>query len=93
MKNVLGKICRESLNTNFTFNNFFSENRAIYEITWNMFAERGRPEMTMRRMRIASWIPKGYKKTLEMCNSTCFSRQQWLYERVSMLRYTYIVSH
>ena len=32
MRNVLDKSCRENQNTHFMFNNFFSENRAVYEI-------------------------------------------------------------
>ena len=26
--------CKENQNTHFTFNNFFSENRAVYEVMW-----------------------------------------------------------
>ena len=55
-----------------------------------MFAERGMPEMTMWLMRIARWIPKGYKTHSGYVILLVFPRQQWLYERASMLRYTYI---
>jgi hypothetical protein len=34
------------------------ENPAVYEITWENIVERGRPQMTIWRMRIACWIPK-----------------------------------
>ena len=34
------------------FNNFFL-NRAVYEIMWKNYAELGRPQMTIWRMRIA----------------------------------------
>jgi len=34
------------------------ENHAVYEITWENIVERGRPQMTIWRMRIAYWIPK-----------------------------------
>jgi len=34
------------------------ENRAVYEIKWKNIVDRGRPQMTMLRMRIACWIPK-----------------------------------
>jgi hypothetical protein len=41
-----------------TFFSFF-ENRAVYEILWkSIVVERGRPQMKIWRMRIASWIPK-----------------------------------
>jgi hypothetical protein len=40
------------------FNNFFFEDRAFDEIMWKKFVERGMPQMTILRMRIACWIPK-----------------------------------
>ena len=53
------KISRDNQNTHFMFNNFFLfENRAVYEIMWKNIAERGRPQMTVWRMRIARWIHK-----------------------------------
>jgi len=52
-------------------------------------AERSRPQMTIWRMRIACWIHK-YRCTLGLYNVYCFSTKQWLHERSSALRYTYI---
>jgi hypothetical protein len=41
------------------FSNFSPpKNRAIYEIMWKNAAQPDRPQMTMWRMRIASWITK-----------------------------------
>jgi len=40
------------------FNNYFSENRAIYEIMWKNMVEPDRPEMTVWCMCIACWIHK-----------------------------------
>ena len=37
---------------------YFFENRAVYEIMWINIVERGRPQMTVWRMRISRWIPK-----------------------------------
>jgi hypothetical protein len=34
----------------------FLENRAVYEKMWKNIVERGRPQMTVWRMRIACWI-------------------------------------
>jgi len=34
MRNILDERCRENQNTRFMLNNFFPENRAIYEIVW-----------------------------------------------------------
>jgi len=38
------------------FGNFSFENRAVYEIMWTNILELGRPQMTIRRMRISCWI-------------------------------------
>jgi hypothetical protein len=41
------KSCKENKNTHFTFSNFFSENRAVYEIMSKYVVELERPQMTM----------------------------------------------
>jgi hypothetical protein len=46
MENVLGKSCRENQNTHFMFSNFFSENRAVYEIMLKTLVETDGPQMT-----------------------------------------------
>ena len=46
--------------------------------------------MTKWRMRIACWIPKAKHTHSEYVILTAFPLQQWLHERASMLRYTYI---
>jgi hypothetical protein len=90
MRNVSGKSCRENQNT-FTFNNFFfPENRAVYEIMWKSMVQPDRPQMTIWRMRIACWIKKATETHSEHVIIIAFTRQQWLRERASMLRYTYI---
>jgi len=67
MKNVSDKICRESQNAHFMFNNFppppplhpiRPENRAVYKIMWENILEPDRPQMTIWGKRIACWIPK-----------------------------------
>ena len=40
------------------FNNFFFEDRAVYEVTLKNIPELCRSQMTTWRMRIACWIPK-----------------------------------
>ena len=47
----------EKIGTHILFSTTFVENRAVNEIMWKN-VERGRPQMTLWRMRIASWIPK-----------------------------------
>jgi hypothetical protein len=58
MRNVSDKSCRENQKTHFVLSKLFFENRAVYEIVWKNVVERGRPQMTIWRMRIACWIPK-----------------------------------
>ena len=70
---------------------FSPENHAVYEIMWKNTAERGRVQMTIWCMRIACWIPKVTNTHSEYVILIAFPLQQWLHERASMLRYTYIV--
>ena len=46
-RNILEKICRENQNTHFVFSNFYSANRAVYEIMWKNMAEPDRAQMTI----------------------------------------------
>jgi len=46
--------------------------------------------MTIWRMRIACWIAKSTNTHSDFVIFNVFTLQQWLYERVSMLRYTYV---
>jgi len=56
------------------FNNFFFENRAVYETMWGKkIVERGRPQMITWRMRIASWISKATNANASCVNTHCFS--------------------
>jgi hypothetical protein len=48
MKNVLNKSCGENQNTHFIFSNFFSENRAVYEIIAKDVVEPEGPQMTSK---------------------------------------------
>ena len=56
MRNVSDKSCRENQNTHFVLSGLFfpPENRGNVEKT----VQRGRPQMTMWRMRTACWITK-----------------------------------
>jgi len=56
------------------FNNFFPENRAVYEIMCKNIAELRRPQMTIWRMRISWWKTKAthtHTHTLTICNIHC----------------------
>jgi len=67
MRNVVGKI-----KTYILYSIFFFENRAVCKIMWKNIVERGRPRMTIWRMRIVCWIPKA-TNTHRLCNIYCFS--------------------
>ena len=78
MRNVSDKSCRENQNTHFVFCKFFfSENRALYDMTWRIILERGRPQMTIWRMRIACWITKATNTHLEYAILIAFPLQQY----------------
>ena len=83
-------------NTHFVLSNVSFENRAVYKIMWKNVLELGRPHMTTWRTDIACSIPKATNTHLECVILIDFPLQQWLYERASMLRHSYIaclVSH
>jgi len=90
MRNVSDKSCKEIQNTHFVFSNLFL-NRAVYEIMWKNIAERGRYQTTIWRMCIASCNPKTTNTHSDCVILIVFPLQQWLHERASMLRHTYIV--
>jgi len=64
-----------------TFFFLFFENRTVYEIMWQNTVERGRPQMTLWRMRIACWLPKATNSHPEYVILIAFPLQQWLHER------------
>ena len=51
--------------------------------------DRLRNGNTIRRMRFALWISKATDTPSEYIILIAWPQQQWLQERVSMLRYTY----
>jgi len=55
---------------------------------WKTSVEPDSPQMTKRRMRIPRWITKAIETQLEYLILTAISRQQWLHEGASHLRYT-----
>jgi hypothetical protein len=83
MRNISDKICKENENTNFMLNNFFSGNRAVYETMWKIMAKPDRPQMTTQYGACALHATDTYPEYVILI---AFPRQQWLRERVSMLR-------
>ena len=76
----------EEINTQILCSITFFEHHAGYDIMCKTLVTWGRPQMTIRRMRIAI-----YTITLTISNIIVFPLQQWLQDRASMLRFTYIV--
>ena len=70
------------------FNTFFFESRAIYKITWKNAVAPDIIPMTIRRIRIESWIPKATNTHSRCVILIAFPLQRWLHERTSALRYT-----
>ena len=88
IKNVSYKSCRENQSTHFLFNNFFfRKSYRLWDNVQKNILERGRPQMTIGRMRIECWIPKATNTHSEYVILIPFLLQLWLNERNSMLRY------
>ena len=66
------KLYRKSKNTFCIQYHFFPENRTVYEKMWKNMEESGRPQITIRDVRIACWILKA-TNTLTICNTHRFS--------------------
>jgi len=82
----------EGIKTHFVFNNSppRPENRAAYEKMQKNMVELDRPQMIIRHMRAARWIPKATNTHSEYVTLIALPMQQWLRERTSVLFYTYI---
>jgi len=57
---------------------------------WKNLVGPDRPQLTIERMRYACWITKATNIHSEYVILIVFPLQQWLHERVPVLRYTYI---
>jgi hypothetical protein len=55
-------------------------------------SEPDKPQMTIRRMRLACWITKTTHTETEYILLITFPRQQWFLERNSMFSYAYVAS-
>ena len=49
--------------------------------------------MTVWRVHFTCWIPKAANTPSEYVILIVFTLPQWLYERLSLIRYTYIAGH
>jgi hypothetical protein len=53
---------------------------------WKNTVQPDGPQMKIRRMRIVRWIPKATNTFSEYVKINCFSTEQCLHERTSVLR-------
>ena len=91
MRNVSDKSCRENQNTHFVVSNFFSKIGPFMIKRAKIFVERGRPQTTIWRMRIACWLPRTINTRTQNCVILdAFPLQQWLHKPISILRYAYV---
>jgi len=86
-RNVPDESSTENENPLCVFNNFFPENRAVYEI-WKNTVQSHRSKMKIWRMRIACWIPKATNTHSQYAILTALPMQQRLHERTATLRYS-----
>ena len=85
-------IVAQKKKTHFMFDDFFFffENRAVYEIMWKNAIQPEATDNITWRMRFARWITKGTNTHSQYVILIACPLQQWLHERASLLRYTYI---
>jgi hypothetical protein len=62
------------------FRNFFLTH-TVYEVKWKNILEPGRPQMTIRCIRIVCWVPKATSRHSVYVIFIAFLLQQWLQER------------
>jgi hypothetical protein len=89
MRNVSGRVCRESQNTHFVFNNFFRKSCRLWDIVENC----GKVGHTLWCMRFAWWITNAtdtHTHTHTVCKTYCFYAATLLREHFSILRYVHI---
>jgi len=78
----------QKIKIHFVSSNLLFENRAICEIMWDNIVDRGRPQIAIWRMRIASWIPKATDTHSEYVN--IFINCNWVVTRWLWLFYMYL---
>ena len=89
IKNISDKSCTETRNTHFIFSSVFRKSCRLWNNVENV-TQPGRPQMIIWRMRIACWIPKATNTHTSFVTIIAFPLQQWLQDRASLLRCTYV---
>ena len=93
IRNISDKSCKENQIKYFMYRNipFFFENRTVYQKMWDNSVEPGNPQTTVRSMSTVCRIPKATNTHSQYIILIASPLKQWLQERPSMLRLTYIV--
>jgi hypothetical protein len=96
MRNISDKICSENQNTHFMLNIIPPPLRKWCPL-WDNAEKYGTAiqvteDNMIRRMRFACWITKATDTHSEYVIFIAFPRQQWLHERVPVLR-LYVLCH
>jgi len=88
MRNLWDRRYSKTRNTHLLFitvHYLLLDNRAVCGKMWKNVAQRGRPQMTIWRIRIACWIPKATNIHKDCVIHIAFPLQQRLHGRASML--------
>ena len=67
----------------------FSKSLPFFVIVWRNTVEPGRPQLKIWRMGIVYRVSKAKNTQSEYVIFIAFPMQQWLHERISLLRYTH----
>jgi len=74
--NVSDESCRENQNTQFMFGSFTSVSHTVYEVMWkNMVDPRQATWQYKTAHALFVLVDQGYRHTLRICNSYCFSTE------------------
>jgi hypothetical protein len=89
--NISDESSRANQNTYFISNIFFYRKSCLLWNNVKNTVESGMSQMTVWHIHIACWITKARDRYSEYVKLIAYPLQQWLKERISALRYTYIV--
>jgi len=81
----------EKIITHLMFSKVFTKIMP-FMITWKNVVERGRPHITIWRLHIACWIPKGTNTHTEYVVLIAFPLQQWLEKCFNVTLYVHCLS-
>jgi hypothetical protein len=78
----------EKIKTHFVFSKLFSENHGLCQKMWKNVVDRGKPQMTIWRIRVVCWWAKATNTRSQYVILIVLPLQQWLHESPSLLRHS-----